>query len=104
MDVLTEPSVSQFSMGQEEEIDDRFVLTERLSIDRELVTKLILSSDIAAVLAAEGFEISDRFLGYVERSVKILRTAIHDQVEVLHNKARRMSERMFNSGNSAVDW
>lgn len=85
--------------------DDAQVLIERLQIDRELITRLVLNPDIREVVNGEGFQVSDRFMGHLEKSIKKIRTYINDQVHVLEAKqADESRPRISESGNGWADW
>jgi len=82
------------------------LLLERLKVDHEFVSRLLLERDIGAAVRAAGFSPTPKMLGYVESSIKKIRTYITDQVHALETKKEQIhsSVVVVNSGNSAVDW
>lgn len=78
-------------------------LIQRMWIDHELVTKMLLNRDIAGVIKEEGFALDESFVPWVELSVKKMRTYITDQLHFLEAKRNR-NPAFSSSGNGAVDW
>jgi hypothetical protein len=76
---------------------------ERLWLDHQLVTKLLLNRDIAQVIKEEGFELDESFMPWVELSVKKIRTYITDQIHFMQAKRNR-NPGYSSSGNGSVDW
>lgn len=78
-------------------------LIQRLWLDHELVTKMLLNRDIAGVIRDEGFNLDESFVPWIELSVKKIRTYITDQLHFLEAKRNR-NPAFSSSGNGAVDW
>lgn len=79
------------------------MLIERLTVDKQLLTKLLVERNISNVIKEASFEISDPGLMRLEAAIKKIRTYTTDQLHVLSLKAST-PQRPFESGNGAVDW
>lgn len=78
-------------------------LIQRMWVDHELVTKLMLNRDVAGVIKEEGFSLDESFVPWVELSVQKIRTYVTDQLHFLEAKRNRSVSRI-SSGNGAQDW
>lgn len=82
------------------------LLIERLKLDHEFVTRLLLEQNVKGMIHGAGFSSTPKMLGYVETAIKKIRTYITDQVHGLETKKEQVHSTVavINSGNSAVDW
>jgi hypothetical protein len=80
---------------------DAFI--QRMWVDHELTSKLLLNRDIAATVKAEGFNLEESFVPWVELAVKKIRTYVTDQLHFLEAK-RSPSADFKASGNGVGDW
>jgi hypothetical protein len=103
-DVSTNTAFDQSQIPIPESTPEQ-ALVERLWQDHELMSKLLLNKDISKVLKAEGFDLDENFLPWVELSVKKIRTYITDQ---LHFMRAQVPGRPWSPGNGnnngAQDW
>jgi hypothetical protein len=80
--------------------DDTQALIERVTLDRDLLFRLLSTDNISEEISNAGFGIDAEFQPRVEGAIRKIRAYITDQLHVLSYKDRQRHEvNMIESGN-----